>query len=206
MSKEDFLRKCGWSIVHPVQGDVSPRRYFRVEQSGRKAILMDASAVEDKKQIQDFIRISKWLNDSGLKAPEIFEADEPHGFLLIEDMGDISFRKAMESGVSRHDIYGLANDVLEHLKAAGCSLKLPDYYDSAIHHKRRFVIDWCAPLLRGEENQPGLVESYLNVSDGIEKSLPPCPKGFVHADYHLENMMGLPDEKGVKRCGLLDFH
>ncbi|HBR69038.1 MAG TPA: phosphotransferase [Rhodospirillaceae bacterium] len=205
MSREGFLGKYGWSIAHPVQGDVSPRRYFRVEKSGRKAILMDASAVEDKKQVHDFVRIAKWLNDGGLKAPEIYEADEPHGFLLIEDMGDVSFRKAMESGVPARDIYGLANDVLEHLRAAGCSLKLPDYYDSAIHMKRRFVIDWYVPLLRGEENPPGLVESYLDVWDGIEKSLSPCPKGFVHADYHLENMMWLPGEKGVKRCGLLDF-
>lgn len=205
MSKEDFLGKYGWSIVRPVQGDVSPRRYFRVEKSANKAIFMDASAVEDNKQIHDFVRISKWLNEGGLKAPEIYEADEPHGFLLIEDMGDVSFRKAMESGVKPQDMYGLANDVLEHLKAQGCSLKLPDYYDSAIHQKRRFVIDWYVPVLRGEENPPGLVESYLKVWDEIEKSLPPCPKGFVHADYHLENMMWLPGEKGVKRCGLLDF-
>ncbi|GJL84460.1 MAG: aminoglycoside phosphotransferase [Micavibrio sp.] len=166
---------------------------------------MDASAVEDKQQIHDFIRIGQWLNDIGLKAPEIYEADEAQGFLLLEDFGDVSFRKAIEKGQDVGALYQLADDVLEHLKVQDCPLSLPDYYSSAIHEKRRFVVDYYIPAVRGEENPQGLVEDYLSVWDGIEKSLPPCPTGFVHADYHLENMMWLPGEEGVKRLGLLDF-
>ncbi len=166
---------------------------------------MDASAVEDGQQIHDFVRIGQWLNDIGLKAPEIYEADEEAGYLLLEDFGDVSFRKAIEKGQDVGALYRLADDVLEHIKAQDCPLDLPDYYSSAIHEKRRFVVDWYIPAVRGEENPQGLVQDYLSVWDEIEKSLPPCPRTFVHADYHLENMMWLPEEAGVKRCGLLDF-
>jgi len=49
------------------------------------------------------------------------------------------------------------------------------------------------------------VEEYLSVWQGIENSLPPCPQGFLHIDYHFENLMWLPKEKGLRGCGILDF-
>jgi len=200
---DEFLNQHGWSVAHPIAGDASARRYFRVAKNNQSAILMDNAGTDEG--LADFIRIGGWLNDIGLKAPEIYEADESGGYLLLEDFGDVSFKQAMERGEDTKELYALAAEILEHLKAQDCPLELPDYYSHHIHDDRRFVIDWYVPALRGEDAPGGMVEDYLCVWDEIERSLPPCPQGFVHGDYHVENMLWLPGEEGMKRCGIIDF-
>jgi aminoglycoside/choline kinase family phosphotransferase len=193
-----------WKIIEAVSGDASSRQYFRVEKDGNTAILMDCSAEEDNK-VADFVKIGSWLNEIGLHAPKIYESDTDNGFLLIRDFGDVSFRKAIESGGDRLLYYVLATDVLKHLKATSCAIKLPTYNSSNIHKGHRRVIDWYAPTIKKTKNPDGVAEEYLKVWKSIEDALPPCPQGFVHGDFHLENLMVLPDGEGLGHCGIIDF-
>lgn len=205
-----FLDRHGWIKQRQVGQDSSIRRYFRVEKSGQSAILMEtvpdgSPHATPGHSLNDFVRINKWLEDIGLKPPQIYEADLDAGYLLLEDFGDICFREAMKLGGKSKAMYVLASRVLEHLSNQGCPLDLPAYYESHVHRRHRRVIDWYVPLVRGEKNADGLVEEYRAVWQQIEQSLPPCPQGFLHIDFHAENLMWLPDETGFKRCGILDF-
>ncbi len=193
----NFLAAHGWSVTGLVGEDGSPRRYSRVEKGGDTAIFMETFGEAPGHKISDFICIGAWLNEIGLKTPEVYELDEAGGLALLEDFGDVSFK-------DRPD-YELAAQVLDHLSAQECPLDLPNYYDSHVHKAHRRVIDWYAPALRGERNPDGLVEAYLAVWQGIESTLPPCPQGFLHIDFHVENLMWLPGGSGLKRCGILDF-
>lgn len=193
-----------WTITEPIPGDASARRYHRVAKNGKNAILMDCSAEKPQdKKIESFVKIASWLNNAGLKAPRIYEQD--NDFLLIEDFGGTSFKTAVAGGESMEGLYLLAGDVLRHIGAQKDILKLPDYYQSPVHKGRRRIIDWYAPSVHGRKNPDGWVAEYLKTWDTIEKFLPPCPQGFVHMDFHPENLMWLPQEKGLKRCGILDF-
>ncbi len=193
----------GWTVLAPVGQDASTRRYSRVEKGGRTAILMDCSHGETPgHNLNDFIRISKWLNEAGLKAPEIYESEKD--YLIIEDFGDVSFKKALTKN-NAGELYGLAADVLTHLEKQKDIPQLPAYIDSNVHKGHRRVIDWYAPLVRHEKNPDNLLKDYLTAWAEIEKKLPTCPQGFVHVDFHVENLMLLPNEKGLKRCGILDF-
>ncbi len=207
--REAFLVPRGWRYVGEIGADMSPRRYFRVKQNGRTAVLMecmpDADNTTPGHRLGDFIRIGDWLRGIGLKTPEIFEADEAAGFLLLEDFGDISFAKALERGAARAAVYSLAVDVLKHLREQAPDIDLPRYHESHVHEGRRRVVDWYVPLVRGEKNPDGLAEEYLAIWDGIEKDQPPCPQGFLHVDFHPGNLMWLPEEEGLGICGLLDF-
>lgn len=195
----------GWDVVESVGRDGSTRRYFRVEKAGRKAILMDCTQGETPGHaLSDFIRIGEWLNGIGLKAPQVYEGDVAAGYVVAEDFGDVSFKKALNKD-NAGELYGVAADVLSHLRGQTSIPALPEYYESFVHKGRRRIIDWYAPLARHEKNPPGFVEDYLAVWDEIEKSVPSAAPGFVHVDFHVENLMWLPGEKGVKRCGILDF-
>lgn len=193
----------GWVFVAPVAEDGSSRRYSRIEKNGHSAIYMDCgSSPSAAGDISDFIALGAWLNAIGLNAPNIYE--QGRDYLVIEDFGDTTFKKAL--GTEKpDDLYALAADVLSHLRAQKNIPSLPDYYQSNVHKARRRIIDWYAPLVRHEKNPLGLVDEYLAVWDEIEKSCAPGPEGFVHADFHLENLMWLPGENGVKRCGIIDF-
>ena len=198
-----LLKEQGWEIVQAIAQDASARRYSRVVKGGHKAILMEMGA--ESATLRDYIRIGEWLNSIGLKAPEIYDVDHVAGYALIEDFGDLSFKKAIAQGQAAKDIYGLANEVLGHLRAQKNLIELPSYAASNVHKGHRRVVDWYVPAVRGTANPDGLTESYLAVWKEIEAALTPCPQGFVHGDFHLENMMLVFGEKGLKRCGILDF-
>lgn len=188
------------------------RRYFRlVRNDGGTAILMESVPDHDSRatpghRIGDFIRIGGWLRDIGLRAPEIYAADEDNGYMLLEDFGDLSFKAALGRGMDPALLYGLATDVLIRIRRADAAsvLALPSYYDSHVHKGRRRIVDWYAPILLGRRNPDGMAEEYLAVWDMIERSLPSCPQGFLHIDYHVENLMWTGG-KGPACCGILDF-
>lgn len=193
----------GWDVLTPIAQDASARRYTRMQKNGRTAILMEAGTEKDS--LPAFISISEWLNSAGLKAPQIYEGDAASGLLLLEDFGDISFKTALKHGQDASMLYGLAADVLKHLQTQKKLPALPFYSESNVHKGHRRVIDWYVPALLRQKNPDGMVESYLGAWREIESALPPCPQGFVHGDYHLENLMWIGVEKGIKRCGILDF-
>ncbi len=211
-----FLSLHGWigASLETIGEDSAFRRYFRLHSdNGQSVILMEAvpdghAIATPGHSLKDFIRISAYLRSIGVSAPQVYAEDEREGYLLIEDFGDISFKAAQQQKIaSREYLYGLATDVLSWLrqKAHAGDIDLPDYYASHVHTGRRRVIDWYIPAVRWQKNPDGLVESYLAVWDGIEKSLPPVPRGFLHIDYHFENLMWVDGKTGLGRCGLLDF-
>ena len=202
MIPESFANK-GWTLLEPFGGDASARHYSRLIKDGRTAILMDSS--REKETIPDFMRIGAWLHDAGVKSPQIYDADEKNGFLLLEDFGDVSFKKAITSGSDKLLYYVLATDVLKHINEQKNMPKLPDYASSNLNKGHRRVIDWYLPTAKKSKNADGIDAGYLNAWNEIEKSLPKCPQTFVHADYHLENLMVLQEGEGLAHCGVLDF-
>lgn len=211
----DFLSRHGWShaTMAAVGDDCAFRRYFRLQaQNGASAILMEAvpdgsAFVTPGHNMGDFVRISNYLRTLGLMAPEVYQKDVQEGYLLLEDFGSTSFKLALNSGVDRQELYGLATDVLKfmRLNAKAGDITLPRYYDSHVHTGRRRLVDWFVAAQKGALNPDGMVEEYLAVWDAIEKSLPPVPEGFLHIDYHFENLMWMPQRQGLARCGILDF-
>jgi aminoglycoside/choline kinase family phosphotransferase len=193
----------GWTFLEPVAQDGSSRRYSRIEKNGHAAVHMDCgyspAAATD---IADFVRIGNWLNGIGLNAPDIYE--QGRDYLVIEDFGDLTFKSAL-AVQGADELYGLAIDVMNHMQAQKDIPVLPGYYQSNVHKGRRRIIDWYAPLVRQQENPAGLVQEYLDVWSAIEKYAAPVEDCFVHADFHLENLMFLPDRKGLHRCGIIDF-
>lgn len=212
--RDSFLRANDLATVAlvPVGEDCAFRRYFRLKDAKRSMILMEAapdnaSFVTPGHKLSDFMRIGSALRDAGVATPEIYVTDTDNGYVLLEDFGINSFKDALRHGLGRADAYALATDVLIHMRQAvnAQTLVLPRYYDSHVHTGRRRVIDWYLPAVRNAKNEDGLAESYLDVWQRIEDSLPPCPQGFLHIDFHFENLMWRPEQTGLAQCGVLDF-
>src|SRR5215218_7278762 len=92
-----FLASCGWGSarIEPLAGDASFRRYFRVIDGGRSAVLMDAPPPHEDPR--PFIAVAEWLEQAGLSAPHILGRDLERGLLLIDDLGDDRLREALDA-------------------------------------------------------------------------------------------------------------
>jgi aminoglycoside/choline kinase family phosphotransferase len=213
-ARQAFLERAGlleFRLI-PIGEDCAFRRYYRVTGSAPPVVLMET--IPDDNEIatpghnmRDFVKIGLYLHECGVRVPEIYEYDFESGYILLEDFGDQSFKKAALGSVTREQAYELAIDVLFTInnKTEPEALLLPDYYSSHVHEGRRRVVDWYMPCVRLQANSDEVLPAYLACWEEIEASLPPCPQGFLHIDYHFENLMWLPQAQGNERCGVLDF-
>ena len=217
-ARDGFLSRTGWAdaTVMPVSEDCAMRRYLRLMKGGKSVILLESLPdthpnATPGHRVSDFARIGGYLQKCGLHTPEIYEGEPDEGLLLIEDFGDVTFKKALSGGIPRSAMYGLATDVLIHMRdhVAGDvkdgGIELPHYHDSIIHRDRRHVIDWYLPSITGREADEDTARDYLAVWDGIEQGLPKPREGVLHIDFHFENLIWMPQESGLARCGILDF-
>jgi N-acetylmuramate 1-kinase len=200
----DFLAASGWAgaDILPLAGDASFRRYFRVVQGNRSAVLMDAPPPhEDPKP---FIAVAEWLVGRGLSAPEILARDLERGLLLLGDFGNARLRETLDTDPRREaELYELATDLLVQLHGHPPMAGLkPHGLDEWIEELALFT-DWYCPALGLEVDAAGYRDAWTRVLEPVANDgLGPVT---VLRDYHAENIMLVDGRIGVAHFGLLDF-
>ncbi len=201
-----FLAAAGWSSAErrKLAGDASFRRYERLSQQGRRAVLMDAPPPED---VHPFLAVATILQRLGLSAPAILARDEAGGLLLLEDLGDDTYTRLLAEGADEAALYALAVDVLIHLQRRFDPLAaaLPPYDETLLLAEAALLVDWFLPAASLTQIPGDLRESYLAVWRRILPLAADATPTLVLRDYHVDNLLVLPERSGVAACGLLDF-
>lgn len=200
----DFLSASGWAgaEILPLAGDASFRRYFRVVDRGRSAVLMDAPPPHEDPR--PFIAVAEWLSGRGLTAPEILACDLEKGLLLLGDFGNTRLRETLDSDPHRErELYELATDVLVrlHQHAPMNGLK-PHGLENWLEELRLFT-EWYCPAVGADVDVEGYMRAWREVLDPVANDgLGPVT---VLRDYHAENIMLVEGRDGIAHFGLLDF-
>jgi aminoglycoside/choline kinase family phosphotransferase len=200
----EFLAASGWAgaEILPLAGDASFRRYFRVVDGNRSAVLMDAPPPHEDPR--PFVDVAEWLASVGLTAPQILARDLDKGLLLLGDFGDWRLREFLDEDPSRElELYELATDVLIHLHrhAPMPGLK-PHGLDQWIDELKLFT-DWYCPAVGADVNADSYLAAWTEVLGPVAADgLSPVT---VLRDYHAENVMLVEGREGVAHFGLLDF-
>ena len=200
----EFLASCGWkdAEILPLAGDASFRRYFRVVNGDRSAVLMDAPPPHEDPR--PFIAVAEWLASVGLSAPPILARDLERGLLLLGDFGDWRLREFLDEDPRRElGLYELATDVLIHLHLHPPMPGLkPHGLDQWLEELKLFI-DWYCPAVGAEVDKQGYLAAWTEVLEPVAADgLGPVT---VLRDYHAENVMLVDGREGVERFGLLDF-
>jgi hypothetical protein len=203
-----FLDSCGWGGARPtpLAGDASFRRYYRLGSNGRRAVLMDAPPPQE--DVVPYIAVARLLRQLGFSAPEVFADDRTRGFLLIEDFGDDTYTRLLDRGADEPALYTLAVDTLVELQRAveaRGSPDLPPYDPERFLAEVALLVDWYAPAALGEPLTDARRAEYLDLWRTLLPQAALPHDTLVLRDYHVDNLMLLPDRSGVQGCGLLDF-
>ena len=193
-----FLAAHGWAdaSVAPLAGDASFRRYFRVIDGARAAVLMDAPPPHEDPR--PFLAVAAWLAERGFAAPAIHAADPAAGLVLIEDFGDERMREAADAApAAAMPLYERAVDLLVELcrHPAG---PLARYDRAVLLREATLFVDWYCPAVGLEVDAAGWVAAWDAVLDHAIAATPVT----VLRDYHAENLMLVG---GDRTLGLLDF-
>lgn len=205
IARRGFVAAHGWdgARCHPLAGDASARRYFRLVDAARgSAVVMDAPP-ELCGSIAPFCAVDAHLRGLNLSAPEIYARDPEHGFLLLEDLGDDLFaRRVAAENENERPLYRVAADVLIHLQSRAPAADLPAYDGPAMVAAITPAFEWYRRAAIGAVGDPAPVQQALG---DLLARFDRAPPAMALRDYHAENLIWLPARAGPAQVGLLDF-
>ncbi|WP_311269840.1 phosphotransferase [Sphingobium sp. WCS2017Hpa-17] len=197
-----FLADAGWdgAAIVPLAGDASFRRYFRVLDGGRRAVLMDAPPPHEDPR--PFIAIAEHLLADGFAAPKILARDLEQGLVLIEDFGDLRVKEHLDAEPDAElAVYTRAIELLADLHRLPAAEVPP--YDRAVYQREAGLLtEWYCPAIELDVDADAYVRAWDAVLPIVEQSA--SPTVTVLRDYHAENIM-LIDGPASHGLGLLDF-
>jgi aminoglycoside/choline kinase family phosphotransferase len=182
----------------PASADASFRRYFRVALAGgRSYIAMDAPP--DKEDCRPFIRVAQLLREAGVHAPRIHAQDLEQGFLLLDDLGRVTYLEALnESNAS-----ALMRDAMAALVKWQLATRpgmLPPYDEALLRREMALFPEWYVGRHLGVALSVGQRESLEAVCTLLAQSALAQPAVYVHRDYMPRNLILSEPNPGV-----LDF-
>ncbi len=191
--------------VLKLKGDASNRSYYRVGVPPHSNVVMvmpgGASSISeeatkgDKPDELPFVNVHRYLKSLGIRVPEILRFDEPAGVMVLEDLSDLTFEKALETGDKRA-LYRQAVELLAHLRAraerdanASCIAFTrafdADLYEWEFHHFREFGLEAWSGRKPSSDERVELDSIFRQLST----QLAAAPRGFTHRDYQSRNLM-----------------
>ena len=203
-SAPDFLAANGWggAAIVPLAGDASFRRYFRVVDGARTAVLMDAPP--DKEDSRPFLDLAAHLVSLGFAAPRALGVDLAEGLILLEDFGDKRVAPLLAADPSdEQPIYETAIDILAALHEHAPPAVAP-YHRGELLREVNIVTEWYLPTVGAAGDADGYEAAWDAVWQQVIAETEARPV-LVLRDYHADNLMVLDDRTGLQRLGLLDF-
>ncbi|MGB7419581.1 MAG: phosphotransferase [Erythrobacter sp.] len=208
---EEAISRAGWAgaAVHPLPGDASFRRYFRLRRdNGEKpasAMLMHAPPPEEDPA--PFLHVAHWLEKHGMRGPRIYFEDAGAGWVLLEDFGDDRMRDWLDRDPEAEQAaYETAVDALVdlHQRPPG---PFPPYDMDTYLREAGLLTQWYAPAKGLDVDRNGYEAAWREVlSPLLARQAAPVT---VLRDYHAENIMLLADPRASSLAsvaqGLIDF-
>lgn len=201
--------------VVPLAGDASNRTYSRVFLTGgdgpSTVILMELAEPEAFKASEEavsassrpilelpYVNILRYLEGCGAGVPRLLGYDQTLGFLLIEDLGDVTLQQHIVSlsETEREAIYRAAIDEMFRIRrcgplgqrggcvAFGRAFDVPLYMWEFDH-----FIEYGIEARSGKPMPPGDRDALREIFHRISERLAKEPPGFTHRDYHSRNLM-----------------
>jgi aminoglycoside/choline kinase family phosphotransferase len=178
--------------------DASFRRYFRAMlPDGRSYVVMDAPP--DKEDCRPFVRVARLLREAGVHAPRIHAQDLAQGFLLLDDLGRVTYLEALNEG----NAAPLMRDAIAALVKWQLATRpgmLPPYDEALLRREMALFAEWYAGRHLGRTLSAAQGQALEAVCTLLAQSALAQPAVYVHRDYMPRNLMVSDPNPGV-----LDF-
>jgi tRNA threonylcarbamoyl adenosine modification protein YjeE len=206
----DHVRGTGSNLrrLRYLQGDASTRAYARLDLDHGTRVLMNSPAMPDGPPVRDglpysriahlaedvrpFLANALALTQRGLRAPHIHAADMSTGLVLLEDLSDLTFPRALEAGYAQAELWRAAVDVLIELRRGGppdlmplteTKTSVPPVYDrGALSIETELLVDWYWPALKGQPIAAQARDEFTRLWAAQIDWLLTLPKGWLRRD------------------------
>jgi aminoglycoside/choline kinase family phosphotransferase len=213
-SSTDHVPATWGSTIHSVfriPGDASTRRYYRVKSGAKSFIAMQMETFTEFGEKLAFLEVQRHLKAAGVDVPEILDKDPARGYILLEDLGDVTLLRRLQevttSDVERH-LYEKVLDSLIQLQVHASPKRMPSQiqgYKLAFDHEKlmwemNFTIEHFYGLHLKRTIGPQDKKIMIDGLSDICTTLANQPTVLAHRDFHSRNIMVSGD-----RLVMIDF-
>ena len=192
------------ATLRAASADASFRRYLRVDGAAKSYIVMDAPP--SREDCKPFVKVAGLMAAAGLLVPRILAWDEPHGFMLLDDLGTQTMIEVLDAEPTRatQQLYLRAVDALIDWQLASQPGVLPPYDETLLARELALFPDWYLQQHRGVELTAKQRETLQSQFRLIMQRNLASPSVYVHRDFMPRNLM-IPRDPAEPRLGVLDF-
>ena len=183
--------------------------------SERQSLGWYATARLAASRVDAFVVIASLLREQGLSTPQIYAHNIEHGLCLLEDFGAHKELAEHLSHTPQDEtpLYTRAIEVLAHihlslpktrmtLKQEALTWPLLEFDTLAAHASMDVLHDWYGAYSDG---RPAPIEAWETARNALVEKAMAQPRCFCFRDFHSQNLLWLPERKGLTQIGLLDF-
>ena len=194
--------------VRLASADASFRRYLRVNTKqgafGPTLIIMDAPP--DKENSQPFVQIATLLENAGIRSPQVLDWNEPHGFMLLTDLGSLTMMQVMDpKRPPPLDLYLQAVDALIAWQLASREGVLLPYDYALLRREIDLFPQWYLKEHRKVTLNAKQTKVMEDAFEAIIASNLRWPSVYVHRDFMPRNLMVADEAQSLGALGVLDF-
>lgn len=201
LSKESRIFEKKFKI-EKLTGDASTRRYYRayeIENEEKSYVLCLDDPIEEKDLKYSFERVHDLFEANGIRVPHLHYVNREKGFLVEEDLGNITLLEKLGQARTRDSLRKMYTDVLDELvkihlidRDAFPNSKVSDlkFDHKKLHDETRITnFNFLIKLLGASDEDPKIniidqgmstICKYLDKSEDFV---------IVHRDFHSRNIM-----------------
>ena len=198
MQRETLLKD--WlTSVYPNQpfelsfaaADADFRRYFRATfADGSTVICMDAPPEKMRESVANYLKVRDLF--SSLNVPTVLAKNLELGFIVLNDLGDVQYLKAMqqENTPEAHKALLLeAIDELIVLQQASQPNQLPEYSREILLREMNLFPEWFVAKELNSSLNFAQRQLWQQTMDTLLPVIEAQPKVYVHRDFIVRNLM-----------------
>jgi len=206
----------------PASADASFRRYLRVnwidgatdnDTIGATQVVMDAPPSHE--DVGPWLHVQTLFHAAGVHVPAVLAQEAEQGFLLLSDLGSITFLSALTAS-NADALYREATDSVIRIQLASRSGQLPAYDRVLLKRELDLFPDWYigkhVPITFSDDQRNTLAAVFDKIL-AVNLAEPPV---YVHRDYHSRNLMltqpgqssfadGIAEVSVGMSVGIIDF-
>jgi aminoglycoside/choline kinase family phosphotransferase len=195
---KDLLNDDVIENVEKLTGDASTRKYYRIWTSKKSYVACLDNPITDVNEEPTFLKLQRVLHTEKVRVPLIHDKELGTGYILEEDLGDVTFLKEIshiENLDEEYNFYIKAIDLMASIhkidtnKYKGESFTKLAFDTEKLYAEMEFTKKYFLKAYLGLDVESEDITKLYKKLFTMCETLSSQPRTLVHRDYHSRNLM-----------------
>jgi hypothetical protein len=201
--KEFAVKNLGFTsekkaTVAKLTGDASTRRYYRVGEEKKSYVLCLDGPRDIEKHDYEFYSIAQYFQKNKIRVPHIYDVNVKKGYILQEDLGDLTLLNHLAEIQNTEDEFGLYKqciDILINIQKTTFAKEKNKFISERAFDPKKYIFefnhchDYFINKLLKSDQTAETKNIFFSFYQDISLHLSSLPRVVTHRDFHSRNLM-----------------